>query len=282
MKALYYFRRSFQIPQSYIWGRFYAVRTLYSRYMRLRDRLSGQRLPSLTELPPSAIVQTLGTKAVADLRATALAQGLRIPAAWVEEMRQFAYRAPCTENEVPYPFRYADVKNARLPDGTFVALGYCQDLDQCSAVAKVREDPALHAIVAHYLGYVPRSRDVRLYWAFASDAADDDRRRKKQTIEFHFDVHDYNFCYVHIYLTAADPTTRAHVMVLGSHKSKPLRFLFGSARQPDSAVEDYYGTERVVCLAGEAGLGFIEDTSCYHKALAPRSGDRLLLQIRYH
>ena len=96
-------------------------------------------------------------------------------------------------------FRYADVQNARLPDGTFTALGHLQNPTQCAGVRKVVDDPALQTIVANYLGYVPQSTEVRLYWSFVGKATDDERRRLYQTIDFHFDVQDYNFCYVHIY-----------------------------------------------------------------------------------
>jgi hypothetical protein len=83
-------------------------------------------------------------------------------------------------------------------------------------------------------------------------------------------------------LTDASAEAGAHVMVLGSQKSKPVGWLFGPARQTDQAIEKHYGKEKVVCLEGAAGTGFIEDTSCFHKALAPVSGERLLLQLRYH
>jgi hypothetical protein len=71
-------------------------------------------------------------------------------------------------------------------------------------------------------------------------------------------------------------------MVSGSHRSKPITWLFGSARNTDEAIESYYGKDNVVTLEGDPGTGFIEDTSCYHKALAPETADRLLLQVRYH
>ena len=35
-------------------------------------------------------------------------------------------------------------------------------------------------------------------------------------------------------------------------------------------------------IEGNAGCGFIEDTSCYHKAHIPETKPRLALQIRYH
>lgn len=283
MKTLYYARRAFNVPPSYVLGRFRSVRWLFSRWMHLRERFNGQALPPLDGLPASEIVHMTPRAAVEALRETALAQCVTLPPAMVEEIVQFARQDECKlgSGDAP-PFRYTDVQNAHLPDGTFVPLAYCRNPTQCPAVCKVRDDVVLQSIAANYLGYIPRTDDVRLYWSFAGGKLNFERRRTLQTIEYHFDVHDYNFCYVHIYLTNTDIKSGGHVMVLGSHKSKPLRWLFNSARQSDEAVENHYGKEKVVCLEGMAGSGFIEDTSCYHKALAPVSTDRLMLQIRYH
>jgi hypothetical protein len=66
---------------------------------------------------------------------------------------------------------------------------------------------------------------------------------------------------VHIYLTDTDVNSGVHGMVRGSHKSKPVRWLFGSVRQTDEAVEARYGREKIALLEGKAGTGFIEDTS---------------------
>ncbi len=272
----------FRTPPSYILGRFYFVRWLFSRWMRLRNRLGGRPLPPVEGLPVSEIVCTDIRLAVAELQKNALTQCIVLPPSMIEKISHFARQAECEVAGINTLFHYTDVKSGRLADGTFAALGHCQNPTACQAVCQVRDDPVLRSIVANYLGYVPCSADIRLYWSFAGEAADDERRRLYQTIDYHFDVHDYNFCYVHIYLTDTDMKSGAHVMVLGSHWSKPLRWLLGSARQTDTAIEKYYGKEKVICLEGKAGAGFIEDTSCYHKALAPQSGDRLMLQIRYH
>ena len=71
-------------------------------------------------------------------------------------------------------------------------------------------------------------------------------------------------------------------MVKGSHTRKPLRWLFGSARQSDEAINRYYRPEDILTLTGQPGDGFIEDTSCYHKALAPTASPQVLLQVRFH
>ncbi len=283
MKVLYYARRAFTIRKSYIFGRFRSIRWLYARWMRQQDKFRGRSIPSLDGLPASEIMRLEPPAAVEALRKTALAQCINLPSAMREEIVQFARQSDCVLGRENSPvFRYPDVQNARLADGTFVPLAYCRNPTQCPAICKIRDDPALQAVVINYLGYTPRSEDVKLYWSFAGGELDFERRRMLQTIEYHFDVHDYNFCYAHIYLTDTDIKSGSHLMVLGSHKSKPFRWLLGSSRQTDEAIESHYGKEKIVCLQGAAGSGFLEDTSCYHKALTPISADRLLLQIRYH
>jgi hypothetical protein len=283
MNALYYARRIFKTRRSYIFGRFHTVRWMYACWMRQQDRFRGRSLPPLKGLPASEIICMEPSAAVDALHKTALAQCIMLPPDMVNEIVQFAHHTKykLADKDIP-PFRYADVQNAQLSDGTFVPLARCVDPTQCPAICKVRDDPVIQAIVANYLGYLPPIQDVSLYWSFAGGELNFERRRFLQTIEYHYDVHDYNFCYVHIYLTDTDVKSGAHVLVPGSHKSKPFRWLIGSARQSDEAIENYYGKEKILCLEGPAGTGFIEDTSCFHKALVPVSADRLLLQIRYH
>jgi ectoine hydroxylase-related dioxygenase (phytanoyl-CoA dioxygenase family) len=148
-------------------------------------------------------------------------------------------------------------------------------------VANVVENKALDALVEQYLGYQIRGKDVLMWWSFASAMSPELRRARYQTIDFHFDVHALNFCYLHVYLTETDRSSGAHVLVKGSHRRKPIRWLFGSARQTDEAIATQYGDANIVTIEGPAGTAFLEDTSCYHKALAPSSHDRLMLQVRY-
>jgi hypothetical protein len=70
-------------------------------------------------------------------------------------------------------------------------------------------------------------------------------------------------------------------MMKRSHKRKPLRMLFGSARASQEAVYRQYGRENEITIEGPAGTGFVQDTSCFHRASPPTRGDRLMLAIRF-
>ena len=56
----------------------------------------------------------------------------------------------------------------------------------------------------------------------------------------------------------------------------------GSVRHDEKQLKEDYNLNDFKIIEGNAGCGFIEDTSCYHKAHIPETKPRLALQIRYH
>jgi hypothetical protein len=108
----------------------------------------------------------------------------------------------------------------------------------------------------------------------------EERLAQWQTVDYHFDVDGYSFVYANFYITAVDRTSGAHAYIRGSHKRKPWWMLLHSANQTDDAVLEYFGKDNEVIVEGAAGYGFLEDASCYHKAIPPRAAERLMLQIR--
>jgi len=144
----------------------------------------------------------------------------------------------------------------------------------------VQEDPLLLEVAARFLGGDPAAIETRLWWSFVTDASLDDRQAVSQTVYYHYDHHGYRFIYFNFYIMAVGPGAGPHVMIPGSHKRKPLAFLLSSTKQTDQAIERYYGVNSSMTIEGPAGLGFVQDTSCFHKATPPTTSDRLLLQIR--
>ena len=64
----------------------------------------------------------------------------------------------------------------------------------------------------------------------------------------------------------------------------PYRLPIGSLevkRIEDKDIYNDYGKEKVVSIYGKAGLGFVGDTYCLHKATVPINKDRLLLQLEF-
>ena len=91
------------------------------------------------------------------------------------------------------------------------------------------------------------------------------------------------FVYIFFYLTDCDRNSGAHQLIRGSHLNKKFfKHLIGSAKQKKEELEKDYSINDFIVIEGSAGHGFIEDTSCYHRALKPVNKPRLSLQFRYH
>lgn len=259
----------------WILGRFYIVRCLYSFQRRALGKTQIDRSGN-TIFPGVDIAEALEA-----IHRHAVYLRVRIPDEYVNELRTFAATQPLTVKNGPAGFRYQDVKNGRLPDGEVVTLAQIRGIQDHPVAKRIAEDPVALAVLAGYLGYAPRY-EIRLYWSFVTDANLELRQRTGQTVEYHYDVHAYNFAYAAYYLTDTDDSSGAHVMVTGSHREKPTAWLFGSSRKSDQEVNERYTANRILTISGKAGDGFWQDSSCYHKALPPRTSDRLLLQVRYY
>ena len=263
---------------SYTLGRFRVVRSGYSAARGLFDPQSQTSL--LSESVYYQKVDVAATVKTIRLDSYAMLPVMAPDVVW--QIHEFA-KTELLKGQLDLgQFHYRDIHEGRLPDGRPVALAHVIDPGRSPVVAALRDDPILSSIARKYLGYNPRRLDVNLYWSFHVQMTESERRGQNQTIDYHFDVHDFNFSYYHMYVTDTHTANGAHALVRGSHIRKPFRWLFGSARQTDENIANYYPSKDIITLEGPGGTAFFEDTSCYHKAIPPRAGERLLLQIRYH
>ena len=146
----------------------------------------------------------------------------------------------------------------------------------------ISRDQIILEIVESYLGNINKI-DTKVQWSPVCNASDEWREYNKQTVTFHYDVHDLNFVYIFFYLTECDRNSGAHELIRGSHLNKKFfKHLIGSAKQKKEELEKDYSINDFAVIEGSAGYGFIEDTSCYHRALKPINKPRLSLQFRYH
>lgn len=260
----------------YALGRFETVRRGYSLMRRLRKPSHPSAPPTL----PSTLFPAISVPQVMeDMRRDSVAFGFDLPAAVVAELTEHARTVPLYDRGLPRPFHHDDVTDGQLADGTPVVLGLVPEPNQCAAVRRICNDPVILESVTTFLGYRPSKLIPRLFWSFATKMDEDERRRRGQTIDWHFDVHDFNFCSACFYLSDVTERTGAHALVRGSHRDKPLRLLVGSANVPQEEVFAHYGAERAMIIEGPAGTGFLEDTSCFHRAMPPQEGERLMMQI---
>ena len=145
---------------------------------------------------------------------------------------------------------------------------------------KISLNKKIFNIAKEYLGSIKKI-DISLNYSTVCKLNDEDRESSYQTVNWHYDVHDTNFLYVFFYISKSDNYSGAHQLIKSSHNNKPLKFLFSSAKKRENALIKYYKRKNIYTISGKQGDGFFEDTSCFHRALAPILKPRLCLQIRY-
>tara|TARA_R110002126_G_scaffold47512_42_gene133220 strand:+ start:1071 stop:1889 length:819 start_codon:yes stop_codon:yes gene_type:complete len=147
----------------------------------------------------------------------------------------------------------------------------------CSRIAR---NPGLLGRVRDYMGGI-REINMRLEWSLVVDADYAWRERQNQTVTYHYDVFGYNFTYAFFYLTPTDKSSGGHELIRGSHLRKPAGTYLSSIQPDHDRLVDYYGADKVAIIEGPPRSGFIEDTSCFHRARPAETAPRLALQIRY-
>lgn len=268
---------------AYALGRFKTVRATYSGVRHAFEAASGRsKIPvsRRSTLFPNTDIDEV----VKRIRKEAVFVGLKLPPDIISAIKAFAQSEPLHAIYDPNgpTFLYSDVVKGVAADGRPMPIGGVRESSRNPAVREVVEDPVLREIVRRYLGHQPRTIKTILDWSFASDMNDAERRRlRHHVIDYHYDVGGFNFVYASFYITDTDRHSGAHVMMKCSHNKKPLRMLLGSAVASEDAVRKQYGIENEIVIEGPAGTGFVQDTSCYHRASPPTRGDRLMLAVRF-
>lgn len=270
-------------------GRFKLFRLTYSRYENLLQRIYAlfqPSEPSRERLHPrqDTYFPTVSPAAIAqELQAEAVSFGITLPDDMVQEIYRFACETPCTEPGFEEDFLADDVENGRLNGDRHTFRGLVKNPRECPAIEALTQDPKLLEIVRRYLKYWPNKMTCHLSWSFAVDMPADEQKAHYPPLNCHYDVAGYNFMTAYFYITDIDAERGAHVMIKKSHNRKPLSTLFASGANPNLAqkVLNHYGADNQLVIEGKAGFGFVQDPSCFHWLLPPKTGKRLLLQIRY-
>lgn len=239
--------------------------------------------PEIAKDTPSFFQDINADEVICSLEKDGYALGINLPQHIVQEIREFADSATCYANRDPeLSFYYGEKEQAEALSGKSFQLGSYFNTETCKAIKKLECDPSLLAIAARFLGAAPIHIGTELFWSFPVSATPQEQIKAAQV--FHHDMDDYRFIKFFFYLTDVDLCSGPHVCIRGSHKNKKfLHQVLGGrcANKADREIVDYYGVENVVAICGSAGLGFAEDTYCFHKGAPPTDKERLLLQIEF-
>lgn len=279
----------------YVLGRLATVRDAYSTIHAVKDAIAGAASLKIHDLygetmaaldiAPSGYLrqETSAVGQVDDMRKRSFSLGPYLNADAVSLIQEAAHSLPLElrgAGKAKTCRTYAEFSaSPELRDWTAIATVI--DSSTLPVIRALAGDPAVYETARRFLGYRPRQVSTWLFWSLANRLSEDQRRGAYQTIDFHYDIDGYNFMYANFYLLETGPSNGAHVLIEGTSRRKRLRDLVGSARLSDSEARQAYGQGRERLMAGPAGFGFVEDASCYHKALPPQDSDRLMLQLRY-
>ncbi len=220
-------------------------------------------------------------KTAYSLKKDGFSLGINLPKNIILDIHKFARRTPCYANgQTNLGFYYPDKEQAQAEHGKpFTTGSYYNTALLCPAIKNLECDPILLEIARQYLNAEPVHQGNHLGWSFSVESTIYERRREAQL--FHYDWDNRHFLKFIFYITDVDLCSSPHVCVRGSHVNKKLSHLLLRRGRSYKEITEYYGYKNIVPICGKAGLGFVEDTLCFHKQTPPGSKDRLLLEIKF-
>ena len=256
----------------FLLGRFDSIRNL------VRSLYRAKNLDRYREAD-SVFKELNVERVVAQMQQQGYALGLNLPPDIFHELADIAYSSKIQARNHPnLSFVYED-KPAE--NSSHFVHGTYPNIRSHPVVQKLENDPKLLKIAARYLDSEPALVRTDLSWCFVAERELYEKNGDAQIL-FHYDLDDYHALKFFFFLTDVDLSSGPHVCIRGSHRQKKFRhqlsWLIGRS---DEELIDYYGTENLVTICGEAGFGFAEDTFCYHRGTPPRDRDRLMLQIEF-
>jgi hypothetical protein len=268
---------NFTSVPTYALGRFQFVRVI----RRIYNKCFCNYSPNPAEKESVEIIdQSESPKIIRDLRSRAVFAGIKLNPTVLNYLLDEISRSSTYNlaTHLPISLSEARAHNAsNRPDKILIIIHQSNKLS--TMADQISRSPLLLHIAKKYLGGITKI-DLLVQTSLVAEASTEYRESLTQTVMFHYDVHALNFLYVFFYLTDCDRFSGAHEMILGSHRKKSLSLLFSTARKTDKVIYDTYPDSSWI-LEGEKGFGFIEDTSCFHRALPPLKRERVTLQIRY-
>lgn len=207
--------------------------------------------------------------------------GLNLPQDIVQEILEFTKNTICYGNrKQEFGFYYSEKGQAQAKyEKDFVVASYFNTALLCPVIKKLESDPTLLKIAAKYFNAEPLHQGNQLWWSFAKEVTYSEQCKASQM--FHYDIDDYCFLKFFFYLTDVDLSSGPHVCIRGSHEKKNFLHELLCKRAYDKTIIDHYGSDSVVTICEKAGVGFVEDTLCFHKGTTPTHRDRLMLTIEF-
>ena len=223
-------------------------------------------------------------RAVASIKKNGYYLGLELPHNYLQEILEFAYSEEISvDNNPQVKFKFADKQQAEIDLKQKILIGnYLNANSKCLALQKLGDDCKLKEIASRYLESKAILVRSHLGWCFIGDKKAYFQKGDLGVplVSFHYDLDDYRALKFFFYLTDVDALSGSHLCVAGSHNRRKLEhYIFRS--QTDREIIDYYGSDKIVRICGQAGYGFAEDPFCFHRGSTPVTSPRLMIQLEF-
>lgn len=170
-----------------------------------------------------------------------------------------------------------DYENPHSFQKDCIWYGY-KNIKEWDVFKKLVYDPKILKIAEDYLGNNPIVRNEYLWWSFPAKG-DSNEDYDSPRYWFHYDIDDFKFLKLFIYLNDVDNETGPHIVVKNTHKQKPWKYKL-NRRIESSKLNGFFENKEIVTLTGKKGTCFFEDTFTYHNGTPPKK-PRIVLQLEY-
>lgn len=256
-----------------------------ARFTLVRRALWTRSRTELPTGPCSGSMLNVGIRdVVGALRNDGIFPGLQLPEEVQREIEAFARGTACFGNlDRQLEFHPSEHGMVERQRGHAILSGHYFDrVETCPAILRIRDDPALRAIAAGYLGDRARVTSTRLWWSFPAKGVQEADLHLASQERYHFDLDDWRTLKFFFYILPVDASTGPYVYVKRSHKRHILRHQFTLlVGHPAEEVIAAYGAENVLTLLGGPGCGFAEDSFGFHMGTVARQRPRLLLEVAF-
>ena len=223
-------------------------------------------------------------RAVTSIKKNGYCLDLQLPQNYLQEILKFAYSEEISvDNNPNLKFKLADKQQAEIDFKQKILIGNYLNADtRCLTLKKLGDDFKLREIADRYLESKAILVRSHLGWCFAGDQKAYFQKGDLGVpiVLFHYDLDDYRALKFFFYLTDVDASSGSHLCIAGSHNQRKLKhYIFRS--QSDREILNYYGSEKIVRICGQAGFGFAEDPFCFHRGSPPVTSPRLMIQLEF-
>lgn len=213
---------------------------------------------------------TKPTSLIYQIKEEGFSSKLSISSSLLEYIRNYILITPFVNRQTGIGRYFLDLENLKKPDEGHIYSIFNPHLKDLKiknfAVKQVK--PLADA----YLGTDSVILNSQIWATFP-----DDKSTYNPDFGFHYDIDDYRFLKLFIYLSDVDIDSGPHEIIRGSHLGNAF-FRFFNRRLTEPLPKRFKNDVRVIL--GKAGEGFFEDTICYHRGARPKK-PRLMLQIEF-